>query len=393
MMASSSQKDEQRKLAGLSRRQFARLMAGAGLGAVLVSCGEPDPGSVPGAGTSVAADGSGLPSPTPSRPVASSQPAASPTARPTARPTEGRPAAATAAGETPAPTVSPTEVPAPRPTPTAAPPQSAYLAVARGEDPRAIARAALAAIGGMERFVKPGHNVIIKPNICVDYHSYEYAATTNPDVVAALVELCLAAGARQVRVMDHPFGGSAESAYARSGIGEAVRSAGGTMEVMNPAKYRKTEIPEGRDIRSVKVYQEVLAADVLIDVPVAKHHSLARLTLGGKNLLGVVQNPGGLHANLGQRIADLVSLVRPTLTVVDAVRILRDHGPTGGRLEDVQLTNTVIASHDIVAADAYAATLFGFTGADVAYVRAAAEMGLGTMDLGAINLEEIGVPG
>jgi len=75
------------------------------------------------------------------------------------------------------------------------------------------------------------------------------------------------------------------------------------------------------------------------------------------------------------------------------VRILRDHGPTGGRLEDVQLTNTVIASHDIVAADAYAATLFGFTGADVAYVRAAAEMGLGTMDLGAINLEEIGVPG
>ncbi|MEJ2212119.1 MAG: DUF362 domain-containing protein [Anaerolineae bacterium] len=176
-------------------------------------------------------------------------------------------------------------------------------------------------------------------------------------------------------------------------MGEAVKSAGGTMEVMNSAKYRKTKIPEGRDIRNVKVYQEVLAADVLIDVPVAKHHSLARLTLGGKNLLGVVQNPGGLHANLGQRIADLVSLVRPTLTVVDAVRILREHGPTGGRLEDVQQTNTVIASHDIVAADAYATTLFGLEGADIAYVRAAAEMGLGTLDLGAIKLEEIDVPG
>jgi uncharacterized protein (DUF362 family) len=245
----------------------------------------------------------------------------------------------------------------------------------------------------MERFVKPGNDVIIKPNICVDYHSYEYAATTNPDVVAALVELCLAAGARQVRVMDHPFGGSAESAYARSGIDEAVRSAGGTMEVMNSAKYQEVNIPEGRDIRSVKLYPDVLAADVLIDVPVAKHHSLARLTLAGKNLLGVVQRPGELHANLGQRIADLVSLVRPTLTVVDAVRILRDHGPTGGNLEDVQLTNTVIASHDIVAADAYAATLFGFKATDIAYVRAAAEMGLGTMDLGAIKLEEIGVQG
>lgn len=106
-----------------------------------------------------------------------------------------------------------------------------------------------------------------------------------------------------------------------------------------------------------------------------------------------MQRPSALHANLGQRIADLVSLVRPTLTVVDAVRILKANGPTGGNLEDVQLTNTVIASHDIVAADAYAATLFGLKGADIAYVRAAAEMGLGTMDLGAIELEEIGVQG
>ena len=299
--------------------------------------------------------------------------------------------ATVAAGETPAPSVSPTELPTSRPTPTSPPPQAAYLAVARGADPRAITLAALAAIGGIERFVKPGADVIVKPNICVDYHSYEYAATTNPEVVAALVELCLAAGARQVRVMDHPFGGTAERAYARTGIGDAVRAAGGIMEVMNPAKYRKTKIPEGRDLKNVKLYQEMLTADVLIDVPVAKHHSLARLTLAGKNLLGVVAAPGSLHANLGQRIADLVSLVRPTLTVVDAVRILRAHGPTGGNLDDVQLTNTVIASHDIVAADAYAATLFGLQGADIAYVRAAAEMGLGTMDLGAIDLEELAV--
>jgi len=297
--------------------------------------------------------------------------------------------ATTVSGGTPVPSAAPTEAIASRPTPTAPPPQAAYLAVARGADPRAITRAALAAIGGIERFVKAGADVIVKPNICVEYHSYEYAATTNPEVVAALVELCLSAGARRVRVMDHPFGGTAERAYARSGIGEAVKSAGGTMEVMNPAKYRKNKIPEGRDLRSVKLYQEVLEADVLIDVPIAKHHNLARLTLAGKNLLGVVEAPGSLHANLGQRIADLVSLVRPTLTVVDAVRILRAHGPTGGNLDDVQLTNTVIASHDIVAADAYAATLFGLQGADIAYVRAGAEMGLGTLDLGAIDVEEI----
>jgi uncharacterized protein (DUF362 family) len=189
--------------------------------------------------------------------------------------------------------------------------------------------------------------------------------------------------------MDYPFGGSAESAYVRSGIADAVATTGGEMEIMNPAKFRKTKIPEGQDIDAWPVYQDVLAADVVIDVPVAKHHSLARLSLGGKNLMGVIQDRGGIHANLGQRIADLVSLVRPHLTVVDAVRTLMNHGPTGGNLGDVRLTNAVIASYDIVAADAYAATLFDLTGEDIAYVRAAAEMGLGTLDLSSVKIEEI----
>jgi len=267
----------------------------------------------------------------------------------------------------------------------------AYLAVARGEEPGAITRAALAAVGGIERFVKSGADVIIKPNICVDYRSYEYGATTNPEVVAALVELCLGAGAKRVRVMDMPFGGSPESAYARSGIEDAVKAVGGKMEVMNRAKFREVEIPEGRDLSSWEVYQDILTADVVIDVPVAKHHNLSRLSLAGKNLLGVILRPGQIHANLGQRTADLVSLVRPTLTVVDAVRMLMAHGPTGGNLSDVRLTNTVIASHDIVAADAYAATLFELTGPDIPYVKAAADMGLGTLNLESIKIEEIAV--
>jgi uncharacterized protein (DUF362 family) len=243
----------------------------------------------------------------------------------------------------------------------------------------------------MERFVKSGDDVIVKPNVCVDFRTFEYAATTNPEVVASLVELCLGAGARRVRVMDNPFGGSAESAYARSGIADAVTAAGGQMEAMNPAKFRETDIPEGRDISSWPVYQEILDADVVIDVPIAKHHSLARLSLAGKNLLGVIQSRNKMHSNLGQRTADLVSLVRPNLTVVDAVRTLMDHGPGGGSLDDVRLTNTVIASHDIVAADAYAATLFDLSGQDIAYVKAAAEMGLGTLDLSSIQIEEISV--
>jgi uncharacterized protein (DUF362 family) len=274
------------------------------------------------------------------------------------------------------------------PTPTG---DSAYLAVARGSDPKTMTRAAIAAIGGIERFVRSGDDVIVKPNICVDYRSYEYGATTNPVVVATLVELCLGAGARRVRVMDLPFGGSPERAYTSSGIADAVKAVGGQMEVMNKAKFRETEIPGGRDIASWQVYQDILTADLVIDVPVAKHHNLARLSLAGKNLLGVILNPNRMHSNLGQRVADLVSLVRPQLTVVDAVRTLMNRGPTGGNLDDVRLTNTVIASHDLVAADAYAATLFELTGKEIAYVKAAADMGLGTLDLGTVKIEEVTV--
>lgn len=292
----------------------------------------------------------------------------------------------------PEPVPVPESEPVPGPGPVPVPPASpgdTHLVVVRGESPTALVQTALRALGGIERFVKSGNDVIIKPNICSAYHSYEYAATTNPEVVAALVQLCLGAGARRVRVMDNSFAGTASVAYTRSGIAEAVRQAGGEMELMLRMKFRETEIPEGRDIKKWRVYNDVLDADVLINVPIAKHHSLARLTLGMKNLLGVIVERNKLHINLGQRIADLNSLVRPTLTLVDAVRILMHHGPTSGNLNDVKLANTVIASHDIVAADAYAATLFGLTGADIPAIRAGAQMGLGTMDLDSVKVEEI----
>jgi len=272
-----------------------------------------------------------------------------------------------------------------------APSTDAYLAVARGPSPEEITKRVIIAIGGIERFVKPGHDVIIKPNICNANRGPEYASTTNPEVVATLTRLCLGAGAKRVRVMDYPFAGSAQAAYIKSGIGEAVKAAGGTMEIMSQVKFVETEIPEGLDLKSGSVYEPILDADLVINVPIAKDHSLARLTLAGKNLMGVIQERPRMHQNLGQRIADITSLVRPQLTIVDAVRILMDHGPTGGNLADVKMANTVIASHDLVAADAYATTLFGLTADDIAYIGASAAMGLGTMDLESIKIAELNV--
>ncbi len=278
---------------------------------------------------------------------------------------------------------------------TAAPTAVHYadLVVAHGPSPEQLVRRGLEALGGMPRFVRSGQRVVIKPNICVAYHSYEYAATTNPWVVGELVRQCLAAGAAHVTVMDAPFGGSAEQAYAVSGIAEQVTAAGGEMHIMQAFKYVATELPLGRDLHGLDIYDDILRTDVLINVPIAKHHSLARLTLGMKNLMGVIRNREQMHQDIGQRLADLSSRVRPTLTIVDAVRMLMAHGPTGGSLADVRQADTLLLTTDVVAADSYAATLFGLQPEDLAYIRAGRDMGLGQSNLRDLRIEELTVEG
>ena len=255
------------------------------------------------------------------------------------------------------------------------------MTVVKGPDPASITRAAVAGLGGMSRFVGKGDDVVVKPNICTDYHGPEYAATTNPAVVAALVKMALEAGAQRVRVMDQPFGGTAANAYQVSGIGPAVEQAGGTMVIMSSVDFREASIPRGRDITSWPFYSGILDADVVINVPIAKTHGAAVLTLGCKNYMGVIANPNLIHQNLMQRVADLISARVPDLTVLDAVRILTANGPTGGDLADVKELDTVVASPDVVAVDAYACSFFGLAPSQVPYIGYASDMGVGTMDL------------
>jgi uncharacterized protein (DUF362 family) len=203
--------------------------------------------------------------------------------------------------------------------------------------------------------------------------------------------MCFEAGAGRVRVMDYPFGTSAEEGYSRSGIREQVEAAGGEMAYMTPKfKYVSMSIPDGIDLKKAQVFDEILNADLLINVPIAKDHGSTRLTLGMKNLMGVVLNRNAMHVNLGQRIADLTSLIRPKLTVVDAVRILIANGPSGGGdLNNVRKMDTVIVSPDIVAADSYATGLFGLQPTDIAYIAAGAAMGLGRSDLQNLKIADI----
>jgi len=285
------------------------------------------------------------------------------------------------------PTAGPEELPTQEPSAT---PGTVHpdLVVARQGNPEQMVRAAVDSLGGMGRFVTPGDVVVVKPNICSSYYGYEYAATTNPWVVGAVVKLALESGAKQVKVMDYPFAGP-EKAYRTSGIEAEVQKAGGKMVPMSHIKFVETTIPDGKDLKSARIYDDVLRADVLINVPIAKNHELALLTLAMKNLMGVIYNRPKMHANLGQRLADLSTRVRSHLVIVDAVRMLMAHGPTGGNLADVKKADTIIASPDIISADSFAATLFGYKPDQLGYIKKGVQMGLGIKNLDKLNIKEI----
>jgi uncharacterized protein (DUF362 family) len=314
-----------------------------------------------------------------------------PASRPTTKPVAPQPSATVGQPQPVEPTQD-VALPA-QPSATPTPPGAPDIAVARGGEPEDLIRRALQAFGGIGTFVPKGAKVIIKPNICVAYHSYEYAATTNPFLVGALVKMCLEAGAASVQVMDTPFGGTAKEAYAISGIQDQVQAAGGEMAFMPGFKYVDVTIPNAIKLQKTSIFDDILKTDVLINVPIAKHHSLAGLTLGMKNLMGVIRDRSSMHFLLGMKLADLAGRIRPTLTVVDAIRILTNNGPTGGNLDDVKKLDTVIVSQDIVAADSYGATLFGLEPGSLDYIAAGVQSGLGRSDLKNMRIEEIPVGG
>ena len=260
------------------------------------------------------------------------------------------------------------------------------MSVVKGSDPAAITSAAVDAIGGMSKFVSKGDVVVVKPNIGWD-RTPEQAANTDPVVVATLVTLAFQSGAKKVKVFDNTCN-TERRCYERSGIAEAARGAGADVFFTEERKYKKVDL-KGEKLKEWPVYRDALEADKIINVPVAKHHTLAKLTLSMKNFMGLI---GGrrnlLHQKLDVNIVDLTAFFKPTLTVLDAVRILTANGPQGGNLRDVETLNTVLASTDPVAIDAYGATLFDMTGDDLGYVRVAYERGLGEMDLSKVDIIE-----
>jgi len=275
--------------------------------------------------------------------------------------------------------------PVPNGPPTPDAPRPLLVAVRDG-DRVAMLDKALGTLGGIGAFVKPGQTVLIKPNMGWDVPP-ERGANAHPDLIRRLVTLCREAGAKSVSIFDNTCD-QWERCYANSGIAPAAREAGA--EIVNgkdESLYRETEIPQGVKLRSAKIHSLVLDSDVFINVPVLKHHHGTLMTAAMKNLMGVIWDRRIYHrTDLHQCIADLLTIRRPALNIIDAYHPMVRNGPRGKTADDLIELRTLLASTDIVAIDAAAAKLLGHQPDQITHIKLAAGMNLGRSDLDQVDI-------
>lgn len=262
---------------------------------------------------------------------------------------------------------------------------SSQLIVAEGKEPEALLENGLKALGGIEQYVKKGDCVVIKPNFSVIRTPEEYA-TTNPQLVAAMVKQCLKAGAKKVKVIDYPF--MSPISLTTSGIKEAVEKAGGKAYNINRMEDY-TEVDMGGTVLKKVLYsKDVLDSDVFISMPILKHHYVTKITMGLKNMMGLVWDRDYFHStDLSQAIAELNAYRKPDLIILDAIKGIIDNGPVGpGTIKE---WDQVVFGTDPVAVDAYGADLFGLTPTDVGYLAIASKLGVGEIDLKKITVQKV----
>jgi len=264
----------------------------------------------------------------------------------------------------------------------------ADLIVVSGEDPKAMVKKAIEEMGGMKKFVSKGDVVVIKPNIAFE-RTPEQGANTNPAVVAALIELALDAGAKEVKVIERTIQ-NPQRCYAASGIADAAKAAGARVLFTSDLQTATIPVKKGVHLKESAVWKDALECDCYINVPVAKHHAMTQLTCAMKNHMGLTtDNRRMWHANLDQAIADFASAFTPKLNVVDAYRVILRNGPMGGNLQDVQMVKKCIVGVNQASIDAYGVTLLGRKPEEIRHVALAGKLGVGEIDLAKLKIKEV----
>lgn len=264
-------------------------------------------------------------------------------------------------------------------------------------DPKTAVKQAVNLVGGIKKYVKPGDTVVLKPNMGFP-NPPEIASTTNPEVVAGTAELCLEAGAKKILIVDHPLR-RPEVCLKLNGIQNAVKNIKKThvLLITDQQFFKSVKVPNGKAIQEVEILKDVLDADVLINLPIAKSHMATGVTLGMKGLMGVIYDREYFHmVDLDQAIADLNTIVKPTLTIVDAIRTLTAGGPAGPG--PVDQLNTIVAGADPVAVDASVVPLVKWYGREfeakrTRHILYAHEMGLGEIDTNKLKMKKVTLNG
>ena len=268
------------------------------------------------------------------------------------------------------------------------------LAVARGTSAQDVLTAALGVFGGMKAFIQPGDRVIIKPNLAWS-RTPEQAACTSPEVLAAVIAACRAAGARDLIVGEHACDAAAV-VFDLSGARAVCAQAGVELVDWSSAQlYRQQPLAQGQTLRADQIATDLLDCDVYINLPTLKHHSASTVSLALKNQMGCVQERGKYHSekgaaganNLHRNVVDLATALRPTLNILDATRALRTGGPKGPGV--VEQLDTICVSPSIVAVDAYGAKLLGHDPLSIPHIAMAAAAGLGKAELSKIQVREV----
>ncbi|HWE37825.1 MAG TPA: DUF362 domain-containing protein [Isosphaeraceae bacterium] len=239
---------------------------------------------------------------------------------------------------------------------SSADPSASHDFAAREQQAFTMVKRALDEMGGVDQFITKGDVVVIKPNVAFDKNP-DLAATTQPDTVAAVVRLCLGAGARKVIVADNPIN-NPESCFFKTKVGEAAAKAGA--EVMMPQQSYFEELYIGGETITgtwKMFYRPFRQATKVIGISPVKDHNLCKATVTLKNWYGLLGNPRNqFHQDIHGIISDFALMMRPTFVVADGRKLLMRNGPTGGSLNDVKRGDAIVVGTDHVAVDSWCVT-------------------------------------
>jgi len=254
------------------------------------------------------------------------------------------------------------------------------ISIVEGQERSKTLNKAIELLGGMERFIRPGDIVVIKPNAAFASPPM-LGATTHPDLITEVVKLCYGSKAKKVIVADNPINDPV-SCFAISGIGKAAESAGAEVILPKDYLFKNTSLAGGQLIKDWPLFSGPFEkANKLIGIAPLKNHHRSGASMTMKNWYGLLGGQRSIfHQNINNIIAELAMLVKPTLVILDGTEVMMSNGPTGGSISDLKRANTLIAGCDMVAVDSYGCGLLDMKISDLPYLAKAAAAGAGTTD-------------